>query len=237
VRIGVIRRQLPLILAVVWIAALCGVRSVLAGPPSGNQDFILGGTYPSIQNPVEQQSAKTNDECRVDPTGCVYNPTGCMWDIDDQGQGGAFGRLAAGVSTSHSWCMEADWTWRLVGVNVGASRSDLVVTVSYQPQGFSVQLSPRPGTAYTYDYTGCVIGPYYNQGDPQLTAVPESAGGVALQTVVTVTVTNPSARTARDTFADIQLGGSDATRKAAFCRGGTEDIPLAFGGAVWRTGL
>lgn len=161
--------------------------------------------------------------------GVVYTGA-CLWTIDSNVELGGYGKLAAGASASYQECLIADGFSHEAGVNLTAATADLIVTISYAPQGRTFQVPARP-VADGYEYRGCVIGPGYADW-PSLPTVDDSNDGHGLPTDITVTVTNPTSRTVRN----VNAFAAVASSRPGLCQqlGGPYEDPA---GVVWRTGL
>lgn len=166
----------------------------------------------------------------------VINPTDpfCLWDIDDFWTAGGFGDMAPGV-LSISQCEIADNQHRIVGISGYATSPDLVVTLSFEPQGVSFTLAPIVRDRKTWDYGGCVTGPIHSTVS-LLPEIPDSNGGHGVYTMVTLTVQNSTGRVLRNTLIQLDTGSdSPGTIRRSYCRG--EQVWLQTAGAMWRTGL
>lgn len=137
---------------------------------------------------------------------------------------------------SDSYCQIADGHHEITGVSVSAPSPDLVVTLTYEPQGVSFTL-PARAVGRDFEYRGCVTGPIYGNW-PALEEVPGSNGGRGRQTQITVTVTNPTERRVRNVGVHLETGSEGFNARENFCYGEKTDfVHLGNDQAVWRTGV
>lgn len=202
-----LRRQLPLILAVAWCAVLFGAASVVrgGGGPQPLDLTVHNGTGQWSQT-IEKQSWWL-ESGTLDPNHTVINPIHrCTWDINDHGAVWSEGTFAAGAQVSttscHVWDFDpiyacrfgtcADWSWpsNWVGQVVTAS-GPVTVSVCFMPQDrcFTiVASSTRP-----WVYRSC-IQVRYTPTDPAVVDVPDSGGGRGVVSDVTISLSNPGAK-------------------------------------------
>jgi hypothetical protein len=181
---------------------------LLAASP---QPFAFGpwGEPDVRQQPVEQQTE--GGALQPDESLWVVNNTQCAWDADDAWfTGGLNGYLAPGSTATVDRCVIADWIEHAVALGVNAESPNLIVQVSFSPQGYVFTASPRLEDG-RYVYWICTNGPDYSHTSPDLQPIPNSGtaphryqqyfpgvvGGVGVVTTVTARVTNVGARTAR----------------------------------------
>jgi hypothetical protein len=176
-----------------------------------------------------QQSHQTLEKYNVwpqptDPAQLVIDPTtNCTWDINEHSEWTDTGSLAPGATASTQTCVV--WGYNPMYV----ARNGLLAwysSVSHWhavsitgPQGLNVQVCyatparcftvPSKPVDRTYQYSFCsqVV---YQPGDPALTLIPGStpdplpwgsAPGEGSLTTVTISVSNPTGRTAKDILA------------------------------------
>lgn len=218
-------------LGCIFATSLLLVGGSSAGAKGGPQplDFHLLSNV-QIDQPVEQQTEWRFDGCG---SGCnfapqpewVTNPTGCAWDVDDHWQKGSIDvYLDSGASVSATECVVADtdpifgthfgmagW-WsnppRYVSLEILSPSPAVTGSVCFQPQARCFSLVPRyDAAARNWRSVGCAALSY-DPADPALTSIQGSNGGVGVQTVATVTVTNTSSkRVAKLAASLIVLGG------------------------------
>jgi hypothetical protein len=177
---------------------------LLAASPS---PFVWGpwGEPDVTQQPVEQQTE--GGATQPDQSLWVVNNTGCAWDADDSRFSGATdGTLAPGVTATGSRCVISDWNEHAVYVNVNSKSPDLVLTLSYEPQGYVFPAARRLVDG-RYVYEICVKGVDYTENvSPELQPIPNSGyGGVGVVTTFTYSLRNPTSRTVRDTHGRMTL--------------------------------
>lgn len=183
---------------------------------------------------IEQQSGPTPVECAQDSTDCVWNPTNHLWDIDDSVEFGAYGKLAAGATTSVSDSIIADSTHHMVGVLITSPSPNLTATVTFQPQDVTWEFTPELVNG-KYEYRGCVVGPVYSNSPPDGPVIEGSNGGIGFVTHYTFIVTNPTNRTVRGTLARLTYRSAEPLHQAVYCRSDPQ-TPISVGGAVWHDG-
>ena len=148
------------------------------------------------QQPVEQQTQ--GGDTQPDHSLWVVNNTTCAWDADDAWfTGGLNGVLAGGETATVSRCVVADWRSHGIALSVNAPAANLVVEISFSPQGYVFRAVPvLSGNRYVY--LVCADGPQYDRSSPTLQPIPNSGfGGVGVVTTVTARLTNPGTRAAR----------------------------------------
>jgi hypothetical protein len=169
---------------------------------------------------------------------CVENHTGCLWMVDDHvtAQGGGY----AG-SDSFTQCEMADTAVRLIGVFVGTSQPDLTVTLSFPDQGVTINLPARVGDgsnfgSFAYEYGGCILGPRYQVENPAVQQIPDSNGGWAVPTRVTLTITHPPHNGKQEPMLGrFEMRSSTSGGKADYCYGPLVNHTDA--GASWQWAL
>jgi len=162
--------------------------------------FVWGpwGVPDVTQQPVEQQTE--GGATQPDHSLWVVNNTGCAWDADDSRYtGDTDGTLAAGATASGSRCVISDDVEHGVYLSINSPSPNLVVSMTYAPQGYSFTASPRvEGNRYRYEL--CVEGVDYDASSPDLQPIPNSGvGGEGVVTTITYSVRNPTTRTVRST--------------------------------------
>lgn len=159
----------------------------------------------------------------------------CLWTIDSLNQFSGDGTLLAGATASLSDCLVADDAQHITGLRVDAASPDLIVTITYQPQGVTFTATPT-ATSTGYDYLVCGVGPVYSTV-PLLPLVAESNGGRGVQTTITARVRNPTGRSVRKASVFGVIGSYEPSR-AGFCGASTSDwFAAGSDDAVWKTGL
>lgn len=242
-----LRRQSPLILATLGIVVMFAAAGVLVRVHAAPQDFAWVRQSLDIGAYVEQQSSgKSQAQCGVDPTGCIANPSiedpePCLWSTDDRdvwyaNTGGSSANLASGATASLTECVIADIQLRLNSASVQADTPNLIVTLHFDPQNVTWNLTPLlHGGVYVYD--GCVVGPKHNSTDPIVQTIPDSGGGWGVPTTVLFSVTNPTNKTQRHMYGQFEQGSlASGYWRYQACRQPLSDFGVA-GGAVWQTGL
>jgi len=210
----VIRRQLPLILAVIWIAALFGVHSVIAAPPRA---LAFAVDHLQIQDIVEQQSPDyfLNDQnpfyCTHDldgtphPDTCVHNPTDCGWGPDDSESRTGTGLVTAGSTISTTMCIVWDGS-----VSSGVNKHIFKAFVNAPSLGLTVTLSDSHGNSWQanpvamgngYRWTIC----HNDQTPGPYPTIPDSNGGYGVIVTYTFTVAGLS-KNVRNVNAVAQTG-------------------------------
>jgi len=185
------------------LIALAALLLLAAGP----SPFVWGpwGEPDVTQQPVEQQTE--GGATQPDHSLWVVNNTGCAWDADDARYSGATdGTLAAGATAVGSRCIVADWMEHAVYVTVNSKSPNLVLTLSYQPQGYNFTAARRLVDG-RYVYEICVRGPKYTEGaSPELQPIPNSGyGGVGVPTTFTYSLHNPTSQTIRNVHGRMTL--------------------------------
>jgi hypothetical protein len=226
----VLKRQLLLILAVVWIAALFGVRSAIAGPSNDplrfEFDYGLAGHHTA--QPVDYLTwcgdcggvdYHTGTPWVVNPrTTWPYNLTpgplpgepGCMWDTDDRYKYVNTGNvLAAGASASTTECLYAGdlgYPSRNHDIYVLSPSPNLLVTMKteWSRTVIATIVPVYDAGLHAWRYLGCYRAPQAI-GDQAVT-IPDSNGGQAVPQLVTVTVANPTSQKIGKTGAVIAMG-------------------------------
>jgi len=205
-------RRLSLLLGPVLVAGL--VFPAVAAKPAhagGGLTFTPSG-FSERQSPVEQASdwpwLPSLTDCSAGAR-CTVNPTACSWDVDDHWQLWVQGVLAPGASVTHVSCLIAPqnpvwlsvngsegwygWPLNRFYVDLSASSSDLLITVTFDP-GPTFVATVADGT---YRLCG---GKHYPPGDPALVPIAGSGRGtngqdaLGVPTTVTLTIANPSSR-------------------------------------------
>jgi len=224
------------------IAVLISAFLFMGAGPTNSPINLQSPSYPK-QTPVEQQSDYPwnffDNDCSANVR-CVINPTPCGWDVDDFWGVGSFGYLAAKTSASVSFCEIADYnpvflslngmegTWSGVrartGVEVIAPSPNLIVTITYQPQGKTFTLIPiEDGRKWNYLWCANVV---YEPNDPALQPIPGSGRGtngqegLGVREDITVTITNPTNK---------QIKGMSV----GVARTGTSDVGYGCTGTVY----
>jgi len=238
-------RRLFLPLAILAALAFGTPGAFAAKPLSGSGgnalftwELIGRGTAYVVENQIWPL---TWQECFADQTlaGCVFNNTGCLWDIDDQSEWWALPAKLSGTA-SFSECLIADDVSHIAGFAVGSLSPDLIVTLHYEPSGVTFTLKARPyEQGPGYRYLGCVLGPIYaDPSKPGVIEIPNSNGGWGVPSTITMTVTNPTSRTVRDTSGSFKFG-SAAGPRLNYCTDNYANLTpfFAAGGATWKTDL
>lgn len=152
----------------------------------------------------------------------VTNPTNCAWDVDDNANADGIGYLAAGMSASYSYCRVEDAlvpgstmnTW-IACVFACVNPDSLAVTAP--SPNLTVMFCMTPGRCWTppavfirsahrYEYAVCA-GAFYVPDDPAVQTIPDSGGGFGVVTGETFSVTNATARTIKDIYAQASQSG------------------------------
>lgn len=238
-------RKNRLLSATAAVAVVVVVVAVAGG--GGQQPLVLiTSSSGTGGGPVEQQSPNVDGWqafCQSFPEQCVFNrtPEHCAWTADSNVKYAGTGVLAAKATASAAGCLVADWQQHIVGVRVTSGSPNLVVTLSWQPQGQTFVFIARPFEK-GYEYRGCVKGPFYSgrlggPNDPQLVAIPDSNGGVGVFSNWNLSVVNPTGRNLHSVSAQMELGSSAPTRITQYCQGDTVEDAFVAGGAIWGTGL
>lgn len=215
---------------------------VIAAPPGFQFGFM--GSF--ISDPVEQQ---TDYPFPVDQTEWVLNPTfNCAWDVDDHWDTTATGTLKPGESASWSDCLFAhhDPSFRSVfgvenwytsgqvrhAVNIEAGDSGLVVQECFTPQNRCFNILPvQIENKWRWAFCGFIR---YNPGDPALEEIPNSQGGVGLQTTVTTTISNPTNRRISKIAGLVSISGQDIWRAGCSVPLGELQVEYPFNWAYGR---
>ena len=244
-----IRRQLPLILAVIWIAALFGVRSVVAGPtPALFYEWSEHYQFEVVSN---QSPNYTTYNCGYEPFGptppaqdnCdpslwVVNPLRwpndppCVWDGDDRVQRNGWGQIGGQATVSDSICILSANSFHHTHVLIGAPVSSLVVTLHFEPQDVTFTVPPGPGAGSKYGYRFCLTGPVYHMTSPALQPVADSNGGVAVPTTVTLSIKNTLNKAIKPVAAYFRVGNINPSISP--CRQSSDLFHAADDDSFWR---
>ena len=231
-----VRRALAVLCACVLVLLL-GSLSAQARPRSQRSgpamEYLLYSRV--LQNPIEQESNIPWGE------DAILNPfTDCAWDLDDHTVSIAEGALRAGDVLAKTECVIASqspywmtingvegwygWSLGWYGVQVRAETPDLSVEVCYQPEGRCFTASPVYDAAVSkWVYNSCTQAAF-SPGDPMLSVIPGSNGGVGVVQAVTTTITNPTSRNARNV--DSTLGAVGAAYIWRGYGGCVKDAPV-----------
>jgi len=139
----------------------------------------------------------------------VVNPSTCMWDSDDNYKYASEGSvLRSGATASVNECRYASNTLTPTlptVIDVMSPSPDLLVAEKWSWAGGAVlQHVPAVADGRKYLYRTCAISP--QPIDVPLVTIPNSHGGMAVPQQITVSVTNPTARTVRKTGGIIEAG-------------------------------
>ncbi len=176
--------------------------------------------------------------CNANPAECVINSTPCLWTTDANVRFTGYGNLAASTTVSSHLCLVADAVAHLDGLELYAPSPSLQVAWSYPAQ--NVTFTAGPPTAYdskTWLYRGCVVGPRYSWGDPLLTDVPGSQGGLGFMSSIDLSITNPTSHALRNVSVVEEIGSSEPGRQARYCVTDPSGTDFVLNGAFWETGL
>jgi len=242
-----IRRQLPLIFTVAWIAALFGVSGVLAGYDNSPTTLYLSERHDA--RPVDNATwcgdcggvdYTTGSPWTINP-GWVpgYTPPiiaprgggtaveeGCLWDSDDyffyQTSGNVLGANTTLTLTECNW-----WTYnsasggRINYVVFHSSSPDLIIKYRWDwdagSRSYTLPAPVRDGTSWLYHT--CLAHP--QPEGATIIDVPGSHDGHAGWQLETVTITNPTGRKTSKTGGFI---GSDARDYLLYCQGGPIEV-------------
>ena len=201
---------------------ICSVSLLSSGKPQPiSFDRWTGG---SQGHSIIDKQSWWLDSSHVDPTHTVTNPgpvtfgRSCTWDINEHSDFSTItGFIAAGTSTSREDCHVFDFdpvyscfgdvcssrsfnsNW--VGLQVYASSSNLVSTMCFQPQGDCFTATPvYDSTLKLYNYAICAQA-LYIPDDLAVIDIDGSNGGRGVPTIITRTVTNPTANTVKTAVA------------------------------------
>jgi len=231
-------RRLALGLALALLVCLSAPAAARPRTASGPAGMTYTLYQQNIQNPVEQETDYPFPE---DQSLWVINPIpNCAWDVDDFWQRIAQGSLRAGETLAIDECViasprgfvrtidgvTASWSnsgsW--YGVQVRADTDALAVTECYQPESRCFTITPAyDAPNHSWLYNLCTNA-QFNNDDPALVEIPGSQGGIGLVQTVTVSVTNPTSRTARNVTSNI---GAVGTSQQAMGWGGcVADAPI-----------
>ncbi len=169
------------------------------------------------QQPVEQQTQ--GGSTQPDRSLWVLNNTGCAWDADDtRSMGDTNASLAAGETVSGTKCLIADWMEHAVFFDVNAHSRDLIVRLSFEPQGYILQANPVALAKGGYDYWICTDGPDYDRTSLDLQPIPDSGfGGVGVPTTFTASIINPTGRTIRKVNTFVRLAPEPEVAGPGYC--------------------
>jgi hypothetical protein len=175
---------------------ICGL-CLLAAPAAWAahaQPLAFYDSLAHLSQSVSQQPGVTN------PTafGTYKDPFPCGWDAQDSRQRDAVlnSELAGGATVTDTMCLFQDWSPRVIVTNIAASSPDLSLTVAFNTGGSTAVTPTYDSRLRLWVYKACVIAPTYQPGDPALQTIAGSNGGVAVPTTVSLTITNPSSKTA-----------------------------------------
>jgi hypothetical protein len=192
------------------LACLLTLHAAPAEAGRNAMGYVLYGSF--VDPTIEQQTDLPFGSGNVVTN--PYRATPCAWDVDDHWYSIAEGTLKAGQSLAKTECVVSSqspfwvsvngvygwWSFSLgwYGTQVKADVGSLVVTVCYDVEDWCHTPTPTYDAAskvWTYD--SCTLAAYSPE-DPAVYEIPGSNGGRGVVHQVTVTVTNPTARSVRN---------------------------------------
>lgn len=191
-------------LIVLFVLFTVGISSASAQPPTS---FSFGfNVYPVRQSPVEQYLPTV-----VTNTTFSHTRWGCSWDVDDNSDASAYGKLSPGQTVSFTVCQviesfnspfpssciydfdNARGCGYPVEIGLYSDSPSVTATLCFSPGPCFAPQSHYDQASKMYLSRACVRA-VYPYGDPLDVPIEGSGGGHGVLTDETITVTNPTSR-------------------------------------------